>query len=505
MANGTYGEWAPDISPRMDAHMKRGSHQAVASPSAARTAVTVAADAVALGIATAITSGLVVALEQVPGVRRLFTAFPTDGVNDVYLFLSLIPYWLFLLYVFGLYKASGTSLRGTSIGDAAHGLSALSVGGWLLAIALMIVDGADAPLGWLATYWAVACISVPLVRWAGHRTLWRRGAFVERVLIIGAGEVGHTVAAKIAKHPEYRIDLVGFLDDGEPMPNGRGPEVPKVGTLGDLEQIIRRDSINRVILAFSQARHQEFLAVARICAEYNVRVNIVPRLFEVLSSRAGVDDLEGIPLLDVAQVELSPVNMFVKRAFDLVVASVGTLFCLPLFAVVALAIKLDSHGPVFFRQERMGRNGKVFRIIKFRSMIEGAEGMRLELEEKNELEGPIFKIREDPRATRVGAWLRKTSIDELPQLFNVLKGDMSLVGPRPLWVEEANQCRGWTKKRLHITPGITGLWQVMGRNDIAFDEMVKLDYFYVTGWSLGWDIRLLFETIPTVLGRRGAY
>jgi lipopolysaccharide/colanic/teichoic acid biosynthesis glycosyltransferase len=197
--------------------------------------------------------------------------------------------------------------------------------------------------------------------------------------------------------------------------------------------------------------------------------------------------------------------MLVKRAFDLLVAGVLTAICLPFFGILALLIRLDSRGPVFFRQERMGRNGRVFRIFKFRSMQVGSEDLRDELAGLNEYSGPMFKIKEDPRVTRVGKWLRGTSVDELPQLFNVLRGDMSLVGPRPLWIEEAMQCKGWAKKRLHITPGITGLWQVMGRNDIPFDEMVKLDYFYVTGWSLSWDIRLLFETVPAVLGRRGAY
>jgi len=188
-----------------------------------------------------------------------------------------------------------------------------------------------------------------------------------------------------------------------------------------------------------------------------------------------------------------------------VVAGIGVVVCSPLLLALAIAVKLDSRGPAFYRQERMGRDGKVFRMVKFRSMVVGADKLREELAERNEYSGPMFKIKEDPRITRVGTWLRRTSLDELPQLFNVLKGDMSLVGPRPLWVDEAQQCHGWTKKRLHITPGLTGLWQVMGRSDIPFDEMVKLDYFYVTGWSLGWDIRLLLETVPAVLGRRGAY
>ena len=154
----------------------------------------------------------------------------------------------------------------------------------------------------------------------------------------------------------------------------------------------------------------------------------------------------------------------------------------------------------------MGRGGKPFRIFKFRSMYVGADEARLELAERqNDYDGPMFKLKEDPRITRVGGRLRRWSIDELPQILNVMKGDMSLVGPRPLWVEEAKQCRGWTQKRLDITPGITGLWQVLGRTNIPFDEMVKLDYMYVTGWSLSWDIKLLLQTVPAVLNKRGAY
>jgi len=504
MANGTVEDWAPDISPHVNTAM-RGNPRATSSPSAVRVAATVAADVVSLALAAIATGFLVMALEHAPVIWRLFEAFPQHRMRDMVFQVTLVPYWLFLLYVFGLYRSSAASIRGASTDNAFRGFTAITVGSWLLLLVTGLVSGVDAPLSMLAVFWGVAVVAVPLGRWVSHATVWRRDTFQERTVIVGAGIVGHTLATKIAKHPEYHITLLGFLDDGEPMPNGQGPEVPIIGSLRDLEEIIQREGVNRVILAFSQARHQEFLSVARICAEYNVKVNIVPRLFEVLSSRAGVDDLEGIPLLDVAQAELGHVNMFVKRAFDLIAGSVITLCCLPFFTVIALLIKLDSAGPVYFRQERMGRNGRVFRIFKFRSMYAGAEAMRDDLESLNEYSGPMFKIRADPRVTRVGVWLRRTSLDELPQLFNVLRGDMSLVGPRPLWVEEAKQCKGWAKKRLHITPGITGLWQVMGRSDIPFDEMVKLDYFYVTGWSLSWDIRLLFETIPAVIARRGAY
>lgn len=476
------------------------------SPGGVRVAVTVAADAVALLVSAAIAQGLISLAHIVPGVDRLFVTFPSNDIDDVLLTLALIPYWLVILYVFGLYKAPGSSIRGTSTSDAARGVTAICVGAWILTMVFVMGSGRlHSHIGLLIAYWLAMIVTLPVARWITRETIWRRRSFEERVVIVGAGEVGHKLAGKIYKHPEYRVRLIGFVDDGEPVSRNGGPDLPIIGTLADLERLIQRQHVNRVLLAFSRARHEDFLTITRICNEYSVRVNIVPRLFEVLSSRAGVDDLEGIPLLDVAQVELSQVSMLVKRVFDLIVGGVVTILCLPLFALIAIAIKIDTPGPVFFRQERMGRNGKVFRIFKFRSMVEGAESMRLELAEQNEYSGPMFKIREDPRTTRLGAWLRKTSLDELPQLLNVMKGNMSLVGPRPLWIEEAKECRGWTKKRLHITPGITGLWQVMGRNDIPFDEMVKLDYFYVTGWSLGWDIRLLIETIPTVLAKRGAY
>ena len=176
-----------------------------------------------------------------------------------------------------------------------------------------------------------------------------------------------------------------------------------------------------------------------------------------------------------------------------------------MLAIIGLIVKIDSRGPMFFRQARTGRGGRTFMIYKFRSMTVGADRLREDLADRNEYSGPMFKIHEDPRVTRVGHWLRRWSLDEIPQLINVMKGDMSLVGPRPLLVDEAKQCRGWTQKRLDITPGVTGLWQVLGRSDIPFDEMVKLDYMYVTGWSLSWDVKLLLQTVPAVLEKRGAY
>jgi exopolysaccharide biosynthesis polyprenyl glycosylphosphotransferase len=493
---------------------RRAGHVAKASakgglstrrPSKLRVGATVMADAIALVVSAILAAIAIDLLADAPLFHRLFSPFASETRAGIVFFVCLMPFWLAALWAFGLYREPGRSIGGFNLGEALSGLTALTAASWLLLVGLVFVQGAHAPIAILIAFWLLAIMLVPLARWVGRLTVWRRSAFQERVLIIGAGEVGHTIAAKMNKHPEYRVKLVGFLDDGEPRRNGDGgPPVPVIGALGDLDRVVVAEQVDRVIVAFSRARHNDFLRVVRACADSGVKVNIVPRLFEVVSSRALVDDVEGIPLLDVGHVELSRFNMGAKRTFDLILGGLLSIPILPVLAAVAIAVRFDSRGPVFYRQERMGRAGRTFRIFKFRSMYVGADLERKGLADQNDYSGPMFKMRQDPRVTRVGAFLRRWSIDELPQIINVMKGEMSLVGPRPLWVEEAKQCRGWTQKRLDITPGITGLWQVLGRTNIPFDEMVKLDYMYVTGWSLSWDIKLLLQTVPAVLEKRGA-
>jgi exopolysaccharide biosynthesis polyprenyl glycosylphosphotransferase len=475
-------------------------------PAKLRVAATLSADVVAIVASSLLAVWVAGAFDNVPLISRLIVAFDPDPHGGTLTFILLTPFWLAALWAFGLYREPGRSIGGMNLSESLSGLTALTAASWLMLILMVFVLGPSAPVATLIAFWMLAVVLVPAARWLSRLTVWSRAAFQERVLIIGAGEVGHTLAAKIGKHAEYRMKLVGFLDDGEPRRNGNGGvHVPVIGAFDDLDRVVAEQQVDRVIVAFSRARHNDFLRVVRACADAGVRVNIVPRLFEVVSSRALVDDVEGIPLLDVGHVELSRFNMAVKRAFDLVVGGAVFVLVLPVLGIVALVIKLESRGPVFYRQERMGRGGKPFFIYKFRSMYLGADKLRDDLAEQNDYDGPMFKIKRDPRVTRIGGWLRRWSIDEVPQIINVMKGDMSLVGPRPLWVEEAKQCRGWTQKRLDITPGITGLWQVLGRSDIPFDEMVKLDYMYVTGWSLSWDVKLLMQTGPAVVQKRGAY
>jgi len=476
----------------------------VVEPANRRVLAVLIADIMALLVAELLAALWLPVLSGAPLVGRVFDDYTRTPFGSLLTVVLIVPWSIFVLYGFGLYRRSARSIGGAGSSEALRGLTAVSVATWSLAVVLLFAQGDDRSLGFLILFWAIATVAVPTARWAARKAVWKGTSYSERTVIVGAGAVGHLLAEKIGKHPEYNVRLVGFLDDGEPVGTSSAP-VPVVGHLVDLDRVIDEYQIKRVIIAFSRARHQQILNLVRTCAEHGVRVNIVPRLFEILSSRTGIDDVEGIPLLDVASVEMGRFNTMVKRIFDVIVGGLFTLIALPLLGLLAVLIKLDSRGPVFFCQERMGHGGKVFRIIKLRSMHAGAEGRRLELASLNEYSGPMFKIKRDPRVTRVGRLLRKWSLDELPQLLNVMKGEMSLVGPRPLRVEEARQCRGWTKKRLDITPGITGLWQVLGRNDIPFDEMVKLDYMYVTGWTLGWDIKILVETVPAVLAKRGAY
>ena len=468
-----------------------------------RALVMLGADVIALAASVLATLVILPLTPHVPVFGRAVAEFAETSPH-LYVVGLIVPWTIFVMYGYGLYRSSARSINGWVVSEGLNGVTAVSVASWSALVLMLIISGSTDSLGFIAVLWGCVVVAVPACRAVGRAVFWRSSHLSERTLIVGAGAVGHLLGEKIGKHPEYNIKLVGCLDDGEPF-GGSKPPVPVVGRLEDLNDVLDGYQVTRVIIAFSRARHQQILDVVRTCADRGVRVNIVPRLFEILSSQTAMDDVEGIPLLDVAHVEMSRFNMVVKRVFDLLVGGATTLVALPLIGVLALAIKIDSRGPVFFRQERMGRGGRVFRIYKLRSMHVDAEQLRYDLAEQNEYSGPMFKIKGDPRITRVGSILRKWSLDEIPQIFNVLRGEMSLVGPRPLWVDEAARCRGWTKKRLDITPGITGLWQVTGRNDVPFDEMVKLDYMYVTGWTLSWDIKLLLETIPAVLGRRGAY
>jgi exopolysaccharide biosynthesis polyprenyl glycosylphosphotransferase len=263
--------------------------------------------------------------------------------------------------------------------------------------------------------------------------------------------------------------------------------------------------VDEVIITLPWMYHRKIMGIVRECARWQVSARIVPDLFQMSLSKVDVDDLGGVPLIGVREVGFGRGALLIRRGIDIVGAIAGLVLGAPLLALIALAIRIDSPGPILFRQTRVGAGGKLFQIYKFRSMHEGAEAELERLRDLNEADGPIFKIQDDPRLTRVGRFLRRTSLDELPQLWNVLRGEMGLVGPRPPLPAEVSRYMEWHKKRLEVRPGMAGLWQVSGRSLLSFDEMVLLDIYYIENWSLWLDFKILLRTIPQVLFGDGAY
>jgi exopolysaccharide biosynthesis polyprenyl glycosylphosphotransferase len=268
--------------------------------------------------------------------------------------------------------------------------------------------------------------------------------------------------------------------------------------LAEIRDLAQTLDVHRAIVAPRSADAGEMLNLVRTLKAVGVRVSLLPRLLEVVGSSVVFDDLHGVTVMGVRRFELTRSSAAVKRAFDLFWASIGLLVISPVIVAAAAAIKLDSRGPVFFRQKRVGRNGKHFEIFKFRTMVPDAEALKDSLRHRNEAQEGLFKIADDPRVTRVGRLLRKTALDEIPQLLNILKGQMSLVGPRPLIVEEDVRIEGWHRRRLELTPGMTGPWQILGPARVPLTEMVAMDYLYLANWSLWGDVKIIMRTVSYV-------
>jgi exopolysaccharide biosynthesis polyprenyl glycosylphosphotransferase len=322
------------------------------------------------------------------------------------------------------------------------------------------------------------------------------------VLIVGAGKVGGVVLEEILRNPHWGFHVAGFLDDQK---SGEISGFPVLGRIPDCLEIARKHFVDEVIVTIPSER--ECIAQLMKQAKFmHLGVRIVPENFEEPLRMIDITHIGLIPLLTYKERKHHPTEFALKRFFDLMMALLLLLLFLPLFLIVAVMIKLDSRGPVFYTQERMGLKGKKFRLYKFRSMVKNAEQLKLKLLENNEVkDGVIFKMKDDPRRTSLGAFLRKYSIDELPQLLNVLKGDMSLVGPRPPTPDEVVQYKDFDLQRLSVRPGVTCLSQVKGRSELTFKKWVKWDLWYINNWSFVLDLQILLWTIPVVLKGKGAY
>jgi exopolysaccharide biosynthesis polyprenyl glycosylphosphotransferase len=339
--------------------------------------------------------------------------------------------------------------------------------------------------------------------WLGH--MRRRGIGVARAIIVGAGEVGRTVMRTMVAHPDLGYQIVGFVDDDPAKGTTDIGRFKGLGSLDTLAVLVQDEAIDEVIITLPWQYHRKIMAIMAQCERENVRARIVPDLFQMTLSRMSITEMAGIPLIGVRQTRISPFTLFLKRAVDVVFSLFVLIIAAPLMGLIALGIKLDSPGPVLFRQARVGKGGRPFTVYKFRSMETGAEEQKELLRGLNEADGPIFKIKDDPRVTRMGRWLRRFSLDELPQFYNVLRGDMSIIGPRPPLAEEVAEYQPWHMRRLETAPGITGLWQVSGRSELPFDEMALLDIYYVEQWRPSLDLQILLRTIPTILFGDGAY
>lgn len=335
--------------------------------------------------------------------------------------------------------------------------------------------------------------------------LRRRGVGVDRVLIVGAGEVGRAIMRSILARPELGYQPAGFVDDNPKKQKTDIGPFKALGSTADLPTLLAREGVDEVIISLPWMSHRKVLNIIGESQREGVRARFVPDLLQMSLSQVAADQINGIPLIGIKEPPLTGWKMALKRLLDIAVSGTALLLLSPLMCLIAVLIKLESPGPILFRQTRLARGGKPFTCYKFRSMRQEAEQERAQLENLNEAKGPIFKIRDDPRCTRLGRICRRFSLDELPQLINVFRGDISLVGPRPPLPSEVDRYEDWHHERLNIPSGITGLWQVMGRSDLSFDEMVMLDLFYAENWSLWLDFKILLRTVPTVLFGRGAY
>jgi exopolysaccharide biosynthesis polyprenyl glycosylphosphotransferase len=338
-----------------------------------------------------------------------------------------------------------------------------------------------------------------------RRHLRLKGFDCRKLLILGAGEMGQLLALKVSLNKSLGYRVVGFLDDDQVKQGEKYYDIPVLGEIAKIKEILARQEVGEVIFASAKFAPEKVLDIITECERFGVEFKLIPGILELIATRLDTDQLAGIPLLTVSEIKLQGFNALIKRIVDIVGSIIGLIILTPFFLLIALLIKLTSPGPIFFNQERIGLDGKTFKMFKFRSMIKEAEERFEEIKSLSEVAGHLFKIKNDPRITPLGRFMRHWSIDELPQLFNVLIGDMSLVGPRPPLPREVKNYSSWHAKRLRVRPGITGPWQVAGRSLLPFDDMVRLDIYYIENWSLWLDLKILLQTIPVVLFGFGAY
>jgi exopolysaccharide biosynthesis polyprenyl glycosylphosphotransferase len=443
---------------------------------------------------------LVADVVAVVGAFALTMALTPGSPALTWMCVGGLPVVLLGAKLFGLYDRDEMLIRKTTL-DEAPRLFHMAT---LCALVTWLADGVFAKgalhRGGALLLWVWLTALLMAAR-ACARALALRVAPAERCLFIGDDASAATVRSKLGSRGGIKAKMVAHLDLGKLA--SWSTDSSSAERLAEIRNLARELDVHRAIVAPRSADAGEILDLVRTLKAVGVKVSVLPRLLEVVGSSVEFDNIHGVTVMGVRRFDLTRSSAAVKRAFDLLGGLLGLAAMAPLMVATAVAIKLDSRGPVFFRQLRVGRHGENFYVFKFRTMVPDAEALKDSLREHNEAAEGLFKIADDPRVTRVGRLLRKSSLDELPQLINVIKGEMSLVGPRPLVVEEDEQVEGWHRRRLELTPGMTGHWQILGPARVPLREMVAIDYLYVANWSLWTDIKILLRTIPHVVARRG--
>lgn len=428
-------------------------------------------------------------------------------VQNFVLFLCLLFAWQVIFSAFGVYHSRRLSSR---VSESLDVLKASSIGTLVIYVASLLFNIIMIKPMFLLIFWAASssiCILIRLVLRLMLERLRLRGRNLRFMLIVGTNQRAINFARKIESKKGLGYHVIGFVDDewsgiGEIQRNG----YELVANFNDFPAFLRDNVVDEAVISLPvNSQYNKASRIVALCEEQGIIVRYLSDIFNSKLGHSITGDFEGEPLVSLHTGGMEGWQVLVKRMLDIVLSSVLLLFFSPLFLVTAFLIMITSPGPVFFIQERVGLNKRRFRLYKFRTMLKDAELKQAELESLNEVKGPVFKIKNDPRITPIGKFLRKTSIDELSQLINVLKGDMSLVGPRPLPVRDYNGFdQDWHRRRFSVRPGITCLWQVDGRSSIPFEQWMELDMEYIDNWSLWLDIRILAKTIPAVTRGSGA-
>jgi exopolysaccharide biosynthesis polyprenyl glycosylphosphotransferase len=439
------------------------------------------------------------------------THFPT-GLFPLSEYLKIYPIvliiWSVLLFTYDSYNSHRTV---PLTREAWTTIRVVGVGVVLLATLAYLIPLRQLSRSWFVLFAVMAAILLVaekiLVRMIA-RWVRSKGLNYRTVLIVGTGRRATDIAHLIADHQYWGYKILGFVSDGHRLSNGWA-RYRIFGNVPDLRHILETgqivEPIDEIVFAVTRKKLDEMRQIFLLCEELGIRTRVAMNFFQNRVARLEIEELEGVPFLTFTTTPSNEAQLALKRGLDIAMSMLLLALSLPIIVLAAVAIKITSPGSILFKQKRIGLNGRMFTLYKFRTMIEDAHARRDEVAHLNEMNGPVFKAKEDPRVTPVGRWLRKFSLDELPQFWNVLKGDMSLVGPRPPIPEEVASYHRWHRRRLSMKPGLTCLWQISGRNEIQdFDRWMKLDLQYIDNWSPRLDLKILLKTIPAVLSGKGA-